>query len=300
MGSSMKLPSWSTRSRRAVEVLERPRSGVELPGGGAAERDRDRVDREVAPEQILGQRRRDDVGQRARAGRRSRAGRGRCRSRTHRAARSRSRSGHGPSARPPSERRQGRRVAIDHEVEVERACRRAGGRAPRRRRGTRRGDPPDASAAARPPAAPAPALAAQGLGKTLRHRHSFFPSPSGRRMASMPAMPSSRRWLRWGLVAVVVLLVLAGGAVAFVLAHAPHNVSHPNVEFTDRQRPPRRRPKSPLPSTTSPGRAMGTTPRGRATTPAANPPEPPLHMGWRFQDLPCSSSPRSSTGTRST
>src|SRR5207237_10702216 len=50
----------------------------------------------------------------------------------------------------------------------------------------------------------------------------------------MPAMPSpgSRRWLRYGLVAVAVLVVLAGGAVAFVLAHSPHNVSHPNVEFT--------------------------------------------------------------------
>jgi hypothetical protein len=50
-------------------------------------------------------------------------------------------------------------------------------------------------------------------------------------MATMPSL-GSRRWLRWGLVAVVVLLVLAGGAVAFVLAHEPHNVSHPNVEFT--------------------------------------------------------------------
>jgi hypothetical protein len=48
----------------------------------------------------------------------------------------------------------------------------------------------------------------------------------------MPS-PGSRRWLRRGLVAVpVLLLALAGAAAAFVLLHAPRNVSHPNVEFT--------------------------------------------------------------------
>ena len=29
-----------------------------------------------------------------------------------------------------------------------------------------------------------------------------------------------------------VVLVMAGGAVAYVLSHSPHNVSHPHVEFT--------------------------------------------------------------------
>ena len=38
--------------------------------------------------------------------------------------------------------------------------------------------------------------------------------------------------MRWGLVAAAVLLVLAGGAVAYVLLHSPGNVSHPNLEFT--------------------------------------------------------------------
>jgi outer membrane protein assembly factor BamB len=48
----------------------------------------------------------------------------------------------------------------------------------------------------------------------------------------MPS-PGSRRWLRRGLVAVpVLLLALAGAAAAFILLHAPRNVSHPNVEFT--------------------------------------------------------------------
>ncbi len=99
----------------------------------------------------------------------------------------------------------------------------------------------------------------------------------------MPAMPSpgSRRWLRRGLVAVAVLLVLAGGAVALVLAHSPHNVSHPNVEFT-------------RPTTTTPPPAQKVddfawprygfdSERTRVFTPA-NAPEPPLRVGWRFQD----------------
>jgi outer membrane protein assembly factor BamB len=96
----------------------------------------------------------------------------------------------------------------------------------------------------------------------------------------MPS-PGSRRWLRWGLVAAVIVLVLAGGAVAFVLAHAPHNVSHPNVEFT-------------RPTTTT---APAKTPVDDFSWPrygfdaerthfysGPNPPEPPLHIGWRFQD----------------
>jgi outer membrane protein assembly factor BamB len=102
-------------------------------------------------------------------------------------------------------------------------------------------------------------------------------------MAGMPSL-GSRRWLRWGLAAVVVLLVLAGGAVAFVLAHTPHNVSHPNVEFTA--------PTTTATSTTKPAPAVDNfswprygfdAERTRTFTPA-NAPEPPLHVGWRFQD----------------
>lgn len=44
--------------------------------------------------------------------------------------------------------------------------------------------------------------------------------------------PPPRRLRRGLLVAVAVLLVLAGGAVAFVLANTPGDVSHPEVEFT--------------------------------------------------------------------
>ncbi len=50
----------------------------------------------------------------------------------------------------------------------------------------------------------------------------------------MPPMPSlgSGRLLRVGLVALAVLLVIVGAAVAFVLLHSPGNVSHPNLSFT--------------------------------------------------------------------
>lgn len=44
--------------------------------------------------------------------------------------------------------------------------------------------------------------------------------------------PPPRRLRRGLLVALAVLVVLAGGAVAYVLAHKPGDVSHPNVEFT--------------------------------------------------------------------
>ena len=98
----------------------------------------------------------------------------------------------------------------------------------------------------------------------------------------MPS-PGSRRWLRWGLVAVVVVLVLAGGAVAFVLAHAPHNVSHPNVEFTAPDHDDDARRQDRAPSTTSRGRATASTP-GARTFRRPQRPEPPLHVGWRFED----------------
>ncbi len=48
----------------------------------------------------------------------------------------------------------------------------------------------------------------------------------------MPS-PRPRRWRRWALVAAAILLLLVGGAVAFVLLHEPGNVSHPNLSFTN-------------------------------------------------------------------
>ena len=136
------------------------------------------------------------------------------------------------------------------------------------------------------------------LGMQLRHRHSFFPRSSGRPLASMAAMPSlgSRRWLRYGIVAVAVLLVLAGGAVAFVLAHSPHNISHPNVEFTE-------------PATTTPPAAPAkkvdtfSWPRygfdAARTAPSLRlmRRSRPCASGGASRTSPCSSSHRSSTRT---
>jgi outer membrane protein assembly factor BamB len=94
--------------------------------------------------------------------------------------------------------------------------------------------------------------------------------------------------MRRGLVAVAVLLVLAGGAVAFVLAHSPHNVSHPNVEFTAPT------PTTATTATTPPKPAAvdnfawpryGFDAQRTHTYSGPNAPEPPLHVGWRFQDF---------------
>jgi outer membrane protein assembly factor BamB len=103
-------------------------------------------------------------------------------------------------------------------------------------------------------------------------------------MAGMPSL-GSRRWLRYGLVTGALLLVLAGGAVAFVLAHAPHNVSHPNVEFTQptsttTPAPPK---KAAAVDNFSWPRYGFDAARTRTFAPA-NAPEPPLRVGWRFQD----------------
>src|ERR1035437_9494133 len=96
--------------------------------------------------------------------------------------------------------------------------------------------------------------------------------------------PGSRRRLRRVLVAVAVLVVLAGGAVAVILLHSPGNVSHPNVEFT--------RPTT----TTAP-------PPTRVVLPPFEWPrygddaertryfasghklDPPFGVGWKFQDF---------------
>ena len=48
----------------------------------------------------------------------------------------------------------------------------------------------------------------------------------------MPTHGPRRLW-RWGIAAAVLVLVVAGVAVAAVLVlHKPGNVSHPSVEFT--------------------------------------------------------------------
>jgi outer membrane protein assembly factor BamB len=110
-------------------------------------------------------------------------------------------------------------------------------------------------------------------------------------MAAMPS-PGSRRWLRYGLVAVAVLLVMAGGAVAFVLAHTPQNVSHPNVEFTQPSTTTTTTPPPP-PKKKKPTVVVDNFAWPRYGFDAArthfygggDPPTLPLRQGWHFQDF---------------
>ena len=102
----------------------------------------------------------------------------------------------------------------------------------------------------------------------------------------MPAMPSPgpRRWLRWGLVAAAILLVLAGGAAAFVLLHSPGNVSHPNLEFTAPTATTAAAAAKGRRPHTSSGRATATTTREPASSRPATGCDPPFHVGWTFED----------------
>jgi outer membrane protein assembly factor BamB len=107
-------------------------------------------------------------------------------------------------------------------------------------------------------------------------------------MAEMPS-PVSRRLLWRGLIATAVVLVVAGGAAAFVLLHEPGNVSHPNLQFTQ-------------PTTsTAPAPRVGRSHAARVVDnfqwpwygldggrtrffPATAKLAPPLHVGWDFFD----------------
>ena len=106
----------------------------------------------------------------------------------------------------------------------------------------------------------------------------------------MPSPGSRRRWVRGGLLAVAVLLVMAGGAVAFVLAHAPQNISNPNVEFTDPTTttapapppPPKKKKKVVVDNFAWP--RYGFDADRTHVYGGPKPASPPLHVGWRFED----------------
>jgi outer membrane protein assembly factor BamB len=102
----------------------------------------------------------------------------------------------------------------------------------------------------------------------------------------MPS-PGSRRWLRWALAAGLVLLLLAGGAVAFVLLHKPGNVSHPNLSFTPpttTQAPPAPKKKR-KPVDTFEWPRYGFDAARTRVFDGRHVPKPPLRVGWRYQDF---------------
>ena len=101
--------------------------------------------------------------------------------------------------------------------------------------------------------------------------------------------PNPRRNLRRGLVAAAVVLVIAAGVVLYVLLHAPHNVSHPNLSFTvPTATTPPPTPKRPHHHTVVQDTFVW--PRygydaGRTRfVPNAASLDPPLRVGWRYQD----------------
>ncbi len=95
----------------------------------------------------------------------------------------------------------------------------------------------------------------------------------------MPS-PDSRRILRRRLVAVAVLALATGGAVAFVLLNSPGNVSHPNVSFTAPTTPKREPAPQPVNNFEWPvyGYDLARTRHFPSTI------QPHLRIGWKFQD----------------
>jgi outer membrane protein assembly factor BamB len=87
--------------------------------------------------------------------------------------------------------------------------------------------------------------------------------------------------MRRGLIAVAVLLVLAGGAAAFVLLHSPSDVSHPNLEFTSPTVTAAPKPKVEPPFEWP---RYGYDAARTRDFAAGSELGPPFRVGWKFQD----------------
>jgi outer membrane protein assembly factor BamB len=99
----------------------------------------------------------------------------------------------------------------------------------------------------------------------------------------MPS-PGSRRLLRWGLLAVVLLLI-AGGAAAYVLLHAPGNVSHPNLSFTSPTQTPKASPRPRVVVNTFEWPRYGFDAARTRFFAGARGLHPPFRVGWKFNDF---------------
>jgi outer membrane protein assembly factor BamB len=72
--------------------------------------------------------------------------------------------------------------------------------------------------------------------------------------------------------------------VAVLLAHSPHNVSHPDVEFTPTTPPAATTPKKPVVVDNFSWPRYGYDAARTHFFPDPKVPEPPLHVGWTFED----------------
>jgi outer membrane protein assembly factor BamB len=103
----------------------------------------------------------------------------------------------------------------------------------------------------------------------------------------MPS-PGPRRLLRWGLVAVAILLVAIGGTVAFLLLHSPGNISHPDLSFTTSTTttaataPPAKKRVVAVDDSLWP--RYGFDAARTRYFPNATSLDPPLRRGWTFSD----------------
>jgi outer membrane protein assembly factor BamB len=99
----------------------------------------------------------------------------------------------------------------------------------------------------------------------------------------MPSSGSRRSPRRW-IVALAVVGLAIGGAVAFVLLHKPGNVSHPKVEFTTpaTTTQPAPQPKRPVADTFEWPRYGYDLARTR-DFPNSRSLDPPLHRGWTYR-----------------
>ncbi len=271
-----------------LDVLAAVRGLDQAPAAGPGHPQGQGVDGEVAATEVLLDARGRNGGQRPGVGVALPAGAGQV------VGESVQRHGEGLEAvvhlvRRAQQRRDGLQLPVDHQVQIQRLGAQkqvADGPADEI---DALGAHPSARAAAEPRAMRRSALSRTfAIGSSIVLRSCRAPRRVGAkvRLRLPPMPPVSRRWLWRGLLAAAVALVIAGAAVAFVLTHAPGNVSHPNLEFTtpttSTAPAPRPRAKKQVNNFQWPWYGLNAG-RTRFFAAPANL-APPLHVGWTFTD----------------